>query len=122
MTQEEENKAQTRRFYEDIWHGGNLGRIDEYIAPGVLHIAEQPEVGTYKDNLLSTRSKTPDIHYTLSNMIAEGDRVAWQWVGRWTDPETKKPATMEGMTMHRLADGKIVERRAYGRPASVAKE
>jgi hypothetical protein len=56
----EELKAVVRRFGEEIWHKGNLGAIEEFIAPNyVRHTSHSREGGRDvhgpEDNLLSVR-------------------------------------------------------------------
>jgi predicted SnoaL-like aldol condensation-catalyzing enzyme len=65
------------------------------------------------------RAKFPDLHYTVSNLIAEGDLVAWVWESKATNPETGKRQTQAGTTMHRVRDGKMVERWMFARPSVV---
>jgi predicted ester cyclase len=63
-----------------------------------------------------SRSALPDFHSTLEDMIAEGDKVAERFTGRGTHKgewmgiaPTGKQVTIQGMAIHRITDGKIVE-------------
>jgi predicted ester cyclase len=58
----------------------------------------------------------PDIHVTIEDMIAEGDRLACRWECSGTHqvdffgiPATGKKATWTGVTIYRFDSGKIVE-------------
>jgi steroid delta-isomerase-like uncharacterized protein len=64
------------------------------------------------------REGFPDIHYTLADLIAEGDRVAvrWQWRGTHrgtfrgpggTYPPTEKQLSNDGMAVFQIKDGKV---------------
>jgi steroid delta-isomerase-like uncharacterized protein len=58
----------------------------------------------------------PDIDRTVEDLVAEGDKVVARWTARGTHtgdfqglPPTGKVATSSGITIFRIADGKIVE-------------
>jgi steroid delta-isomerase-like uncharacterized protein len=116
----ESNKDIVRRVVEEPWRG-NLGVIDECVADDYVgYDPSQPEpmrgpqgvkefVGTY-------RSAFPDARVTVDAMFAEGDFVVTRWNGRGVHEgellgiaPTGKEATVTGITISRLADGKIVE-------------
>ena len=115
----EANKAVIQRYYDEVWNGGNLDVLEEIMAPGLLHAPGAPQAGAQKAFIAAARAKFPDLHYTVSNMIAEGDLVAWVWESQATNPETGKRQTQAGMTMHRVRDGKMVERWMFARPSAV---
>ncbi|WP_162852582.1 ester cyclase [Dinghuibacter silviterrae] len=57
----------------------------------------------------------PDIHWTLEDLIAEGDRVVvrWEWVGTFKAafrgvPPTGKRMTNHAIGIYQLRDGKIL--------------
>lgn len=117
----EENKALIRRFNDEVWNKGNLGGIDELFAstwvghnlpPG---LAPGPE--GLKQMAASFRAAFSDIRTVVDDQIAEGDRVAWRWTFRGTHtgefmgiPPTGKEITLTGISIDRLAGGKLVER------------
>jgi len=56
-------------------------------------------------------------HTTIDDAIVEGDKVAWRWTFRGTHtgplmgiPATGKAIAFTGITIDRVAGGKIVER------------
>jgi steroid delta-isomerase-like uncharacterized protein len=58
----------------------------------------------------------PDIHWTIDDMVAEGDKVAARttWTGTHKGeimgiPPTNKKVTVSGIVIDRFAGGKIVE-------------
>jgi len=58
----------------------------------------------------------PDLHCGTDDMLAEGDRVVWRWTMRATHkgnlgpfPASGKAVTLTGISLFRLANGKIVE-------------
>jgi steroid delta-isomerase-like uncharacterized protein len=61
-------------------------------------------------------SAFPDIHYTIDDIVAEGDRVAARWTMTGTHkgefmgiPPTNKKVTISAITIDRIAGGKYVE-------------
>jgi predicted ester cyclase len=61
--------------------------------------------------------KMPDIHVSVEDAIAEGDKVMVRNIWHFTDPVTKKPMEFHGFVLWRFANGKIVERWATITPA-----
>ncbi len=62
------------------------------------------------------RSAFPDLHFTVEDMIAEGDKVASRYTARGTHrgelmglPPTGRGVTEVGIMISRLAEGKLVE-------------
>ena len=58
----------------------------------------------------------PDLDRTLEDLVAEGDKVVARWTAKGTNtgefngmPATGKFATSSGITIFRIADGRIVE-------------
>jgi predicted ester cyclase len=58
----------------------------------------------------------PDLHFTLEDRIAEGDKVVSRWTFHGTHkgelqgmPPSGKQVTMTGISIDRLAWGKVVE-------------
>jgi steroid delta-isomerase-like uncharacterized protein len=118
----EENKAIARRFFEEVWNNGNLAVADELLAPNIIfHLPGEPEevIGdreSYKQVVRRNRTAFPDLQEEIEDMIAEGDRVVTRWLWRGTHQgewhghaPTGKTFTYGGITILRIADGKIVE-------------
>jgi steroid delta-isomerase-like uncharacterized protein len=62
------------------------------------------------------RDAFPDVHITIEDQVAEGDRVVTRWTARGTHtgafqgiPPTGKRGSMTGIDINRFADGKVVE-------------
>jgi predicted ester cyclase len=79
----EENKALTRRLVEEVWNKGNLAVADELLAAGYVfhHPAGQVLHGPeeYKQLANAARSAFPDIHFTIDDIVVEGDKVVYRW-------------------------------------------
>lgn len=118
----EQNKAVVRRFFEEVFEQGNLAVVDEIVAPNSVNggPGTPPGLppGPEGSKMLVTgyRNAFPDIHFTIDEQIAEGDKVVTRWTGHGTHkgelagiPATGKSATVTGMGVDRIVNGKIVE-------------
>ena len=101
-----ENKAIVRRWSEELFNQGNLEVADEIVAPtyrrhdpGAPFAVEGPE--DLKRLVSMLRAQVPDLHISVEDVIAEGDKV----VTRYTFAQGKS----SGIQIFHLADGKIVE-------------
>jgi steroid delta-isomerase-like uncharacterized protein len=117
----EENKAFARRLIEEAWNQGNLAVVDELMAPD--HVPHHSLVGNqpptrelYKQFIVRTRAAFPDLHATVEDQIAEGDKVVTRWsvqgthqgVFRGHSP-TGNQMRVTGIVIDRIIDGRVVE-------------
>ena len=100
----EGNKAIARRFFEEGANERNLGIIDEiFTTTFVYHTSAYPEIrGPEELKAFFTEHfrPFPDAHYTIEEVVAEGDKV----ITRWTFA-----ATHQGELMGAAPKGKAVE-------------
>jgi steroid delta-isomerase-like uncharacterized protein len=110
----ENNRRNVETLFE-TFNAGDLGRLDAVIAPD--YVGPQGDLGPdgFRKVVVGLRTAFPDIHYTIDDVIAEGDRVAirWHWTGTHRGPFRVFPATGKtvsnaGLAIFRLQDGKIV--------------
>ena len=126
---EQANKAVVRRFFEEIFNQGNLAAVAELGAPALVDHWPGPlstPAGTspldrIRHAATLQRTAWPDLHYTVEDEIAEGDRVAVRYIRRGTQkgeipntpfgtiPPTGKEVTVTGIDLVRLVNGKIAE-------------
>jgi len=121
----EANKKVVLRFIEELWNERNLELADELFDENC--ITHQLRVGSdlkgsrrgaeeMKHHVADWLSSFPDIHFTIEQMLAEGDRVMTQcyalgthtatWLGI---PATGRVIKIQMFVVHRLAHGRIVE-------------
>ncbi|GHC61808.1 ester cyclase [Streptomyces cinnamoneus] len=118
---EQVNKATARRFYEEIAVGGDLDLVDEIFAADYrdhdVVKEEETAIGAHvmKQDVTFWRNAF-DFDFTLHCQVAEGDQVTTHWTWRGVHQgdfmglqPTGRRATMDGVTIHRFADGKIAE-------------
>ena len=76
----EENKAVVRRLLKEVYNEGNLGVVDELVAPDIFDHAAVPEhrhgIDGFKHVMEWVRTFSSDVHYNIDDIIAEGDKVA----------------------------------------------
>jgi len=111
------NKAAVRRLYEECINQGKMEIADELI--GSEFTVPGPDGGHgpagFKANLSRLRTGFPDVHFTIHDLLAEGDGVAvyWTWEATHRGPfagilATNKSVHQEGMVMYRFRAGKAV--------------
>lgn len=118
----EDNKAVVRRHYEEGWNQRNLSSVDETHSPNHIHYDPSnpaPISGAegIKKRLAEVIQAFPDIHFNIEDMVAEGDKVAVYWTLSGTQkgefagipPTGKRIEGIQGMIIHRLSNGMIVE-------------
>jgi steroid delta-isomerase-like uncharacterized protein len=119
----ETNKAIVRRFYEEVFSQGKLAILQEITAADYAnHDPSAPSggwpggpdglgmvVGAY-------RTAFPDVQMTIDDQVAEGDKVVTRWSARGTNsgslmgmPPTGKSIAITGISIERIAGGKIAE-------------
>jgi steroid delta-isomerase-like uncharacterized protein len=117
----EANKLIVRRLFDEVWNTGNVGLLDELLAPDFIDRAAQMggddvTARGFKTQVLVFRTAFPDGRSQIEDLIAEGDRV----VARWTDGGTQhgewmgiaptgKRVTITGIDIYRIEQGKIAE-------------
>jgi steroid delta-isomerase-like uncharacterized protein len=118
----ETNKSIVRRLFKEAFEQGNLAVLDEIIAPdqvnggpGALPGMQTGPEGS-KILISAYRNAFPDLHFTIDEQIAEGDTVVTRWTAHGTHngefagiSPTGKSATVVGMGLDRVENGKIVE-------------
>ncbi len=119
-----ENKNIVRRLYDEVWNKRKLDVVAQIISPS--HALLDPfvsgsQVGPdlYRRRVLDLTTSFPDLRFTLEDVIAEKDKVVVSWVisgahkGEFMSiAPTGKKVSVEGITIHYLRDGKILDSNA----------
>ena len=116
----EENINLVKRMYEEAWNQGKLEVIDEICAPdyiGVGPYGNEHGSESVKRGIANRRAAFPDIHVTIDDTIAVGDKVVARLTFRGTHKgefqgiqPTNKDVTWTGIWIYRVANGKFIER------------
>ena len=115
----EENKALYRRYVE-AWNKHNVAAMEELYAPDfVVHgpaAFGDMDLAAMKLLTAAWYAAFPDQHYTVEDLIAEGDKVVCRFTCRGTHqgefmgiPPTGNVVTYTGIHISRVAGGKCVE-------------
>jgi predicted ester cyclase len=116
----DENQALVRRIFEEAFVHGNLGAVDELVAPDVVDhstmAAPAPGAEGFKQRIAGLRNAFPDCRFELDNLFGDGDRVAFTWTFTGTHtgnlgvvPPTGRQVTVTGVNVERVAGGRVVE-------------
>lgn len=115
----ETNKAVAQQFYAEVFSAGNLNLIDELFA--VTFVDRDPgnpfqSREGLKQFVSMYRGAYPDLHITIEDMIAEGDKLVVRFIARGTHkgtlmgiPPTGRQVTVTGIDILRFEDGKMAE-------------
>ena len=115
------NKASARRFIDEVVNRGNVAVVDELAGPNYVDHAAPPGMPPtaegQKEFVTIFRAAFPDLHYTIDDMIAEGDRLVQRVTAHGTMkgdflgmPASGKEATWSEIHIVRFDDdGKAVE-------------
>ncbi len=116
----QENTAIATRFLEEVMNRGNVSVIDEFSSPNFVDHSAPPGVPPtnegFKGFVAGFRAAFPDLHYTLEDSIAEGDKVVQRATAHGTMkgdfqgmPASGKSATWSEIHITRFENGKAVE-------------
>jgi steroid delta-isomerase-like uncharacterized protein len=110
----DENKQKVEKLFDTFNHD-DLAAIDDLVAPE--YVGPQGDRGPagFRAVVVGLRTAFPDLHYTIDELIADGDKVAvrWHWTGTHKGPfrvfpPTGKAVSNPGVGIFRISDGKIV--------------
>jgi steroid delta-isomerase-like uncharacterized protein len=116
----EQNRAIVRRFWK-AFEANDQVALKEVLAPDL--VAQSPSAPVQQNREMHLQgirafsAAFSDRHFTVDELIAEGDKVATRTTLRGTHtgvlqgyPPTGKQMVATGLTIERIQDGKIVER------------
>jgi predicted ester cyclase len=117
----EESKALICRWFEEVWNNGREELIDQMRAPDTratgLGEGTQESQGAepFRAFYANLRGTFPDLHVTIEDIVAEGDRVCVRLslegthMGDALAPATGRKVKFAGLVMARVAGGRIAE-------------
>ena len=115
------NKELVRRFYEEVWHKGNVDVADDvfahdYVRHDLRATQAAPGSEGQKQIARAFRAAFPDLRLEVEILIADGHYVAARWTaqgthtGRWGDVDpTGRFVTLSGVNLFRFESGRVVE-------------
>ena len=122
----EEIKTSIVDAFSEAFNNGNLSALDEICAPDLVDhsTAATPNqsynLEGFKGRINGHRLGMPNLYFSISNMMVDGDFVSFQWEMKGTNsgpylgrPASGNPIRVVGMNLERLENGKIVEHWSY---------
>jgi predicted ester cyclase len=121
----EEKKALVRRFYK-AFAANDVDRLNDLLAPDLVaysHGAPGPQNrDTHLQGITMWNAAFDGTEFTIEEQIAEGDKVATRSTlravhskGEWQGvAPTGTELQVSGISLERIRDGKIAERRVAG--------
>jgi steroid delta-isomerase-like uncharacterized protein len=115
---QEQNKAIAKRAFEEILSQGRFELATELYAKDFINHGLHSNASLEEDQaaLRGWHAAFPDVVVIPEKLIAENDLVTIYWIARGTNtgtgnglPATGKKAELAGITIWRIADGKIKE-------------
>lgn len=110
------NQQIIQRRVEEIWNQGKLATIDELIAANLISNGQPIGREGFRQFVTAVRTAFPDIHFTVEDSLAEGNKVAIRYTGRGTHqgafagiPATGKPVQFSGIDIFYIANGQMAE-------------
>lgn len=120
------NKYVVMRYFQEIMTDGNLGTLYELLSPDfVFTLPTHPEPyhgpDGFKDLVTMLHSCFPDFYIHAKDMVASDDMVVTRWRGGGTHlgaaihtvagdiPASGRSFEIDGMSWHKLENGRIVE-------------
>jgi steroid delta-isomerase-like uncharacterized protein len=109
------------RFIEEVWNEGKPGTIDEFVHPDFVDhdpagLEQTRGPKGVRRFVEAYRAAFPDVHMTVEDQIAEGDRVATRWTAHATHrgelmgvhPSGNR-VEIAAISIDRISGGKFVE-------------
>ena len=118
----QDNSTIIRHFIEATINQGQIDSANQFVWEDVVEQVPFPGQGPglegLKDVLRGMRAAFPDLHFSVEEQIAEGDKVLtrFEWAGTHRGeflgvPATGRPVKVWGMVIDRLQNGRIKDTR-----------
>ena len=112
-------KLLANQVWEEIWHQGNLHRIDDLFTADFVRHDPGRELHGIEQNrqfIASLRKAFPDGRFTVEDQIAENDKIVVRYRFKGTHlgdfqgmPPTQRQVSYSAILIYRISDGKIAE-------------
>jgi steroid delta-isomerase-like uncharacterized protein len=113
-------------FMEAVWNRGDAAAVDQFVGeqytihsdPGDPWDGKTLSRSAFKDRLNQSRGPFPDLHFDVTDTVANGDTVAIAWTMTGTQtgflggqPPTHRRFMTHGMTIYYFLDGQLTGHR-----------
>jgi predicted ester cyclase len=90
------NKENVAQFFDGVFNKGNLALIERMIGPGYTYNGQPTSAEGTKQWAMGLRQAFPDLHFTVDEILGEGEKVAIRWTMVGTDAKTNQKMTTSG--------------------------
>jgi len=116
----EQMKEFVRDHFEEFVNKRNAAVIRNNMTPDFYDNdgpgGKPTDVAGDEKMMVAMYNAMPDLHITIEEMIAEGDKVVCRNIWRWTDTASGKKMQFHGFVLWRFEGNKIAERWATVTP------
>jgi steroid delta-isomerase-like uncharacterized protein len=116
------NTETIRAFIEEVLNQGRFERMNDLVLENFVELDPLPGQQQGREGLKAVlvgfRAAFPDIYWTISEQISEGDKVVtrFTWTGTHRDiflgvPATGRRVEVKGVVIDRLESGKMADSR-----------
>ena len=120
MSEQDNNKAVVRRYYDEVLNQRNIDLLDELAVEDYVEHDPFPGQGNgladLKARVAGFFAAFDPLQFTIQDIIAEGDKVVVRWTNAGTDrsgflgmPATGRDFGIAGIDVHVVRDGKLAE-------------
>ncbi len=116
-----DSKTLVKRLYEDVWNKRKLEVVSDLFSPSHA-LRDNNSTGSsvgpeaYRIQVAMYLAAFPDLKITIEDTVAEKDKLVSCWTISGTHKgeflgvrPTNKKITVEGITIHYIANGKIID-------------
>ncbi len=115
------NKELIKKFYQEVWNERRANCVEKYLSPSHALVdpnATDTKTGpeAYKTVLMRFLRAFSNLKFEVQEMVSEKDKVVASWMitgvhsGEYNGlPATNKKITVEGISIHQIADEKIMD-------------
>jgi predicted ester cyclase len=90
------NKENVSRFFNEVFNNGNMALVDETIAPGYTYNGKPTTAEETKQWATGLRAAFGGLHFTIDEILGEGEKVAIRWTMVGTDLKTNQKLSTSG--------------------------
>jgi steroid delta-isomerase-like uncharacterized protein len=115
-----ENQDIVQRAIEEVWNRGNLAAIPDLFAPEFVTFEPSSQAvrgyEAFRQHVSRYRATFPNLHFAIEDSEVERDEVSVRWTatgvnagGSAVSAANGNGSDVSGITIYRLASGRIVE-------------
>jgi predicted ester cyclase len=90
------NKENVSQFFDGVFNKGDMALVEKMIGPGYTYNGQPTSADGTKQWAMGLRQAFPDLHFTINEILGEGEKVAIRWTMVGTDTKTNQKMTTSG--------------------------